>query len=204
MKKKITNIYKSTMLYRFFRIIVILCVFTIDFSLLFAGITDEMNKTLPTGNWKFEKVAVEKKSDNYAQMTAATNVVFNKVDEVQSHIPFPQEWRISEKSIDIHYPTGMVETIENSLSENQLIVCPYDGTKQVYQCSILGENLTLTITHQYNNILYSKSPEQNKSDNQDNDDSQGNDDSNGKGRQQDEYVKKEEIISEKWVITLKK
>ena len=197
MKKKINVTNKGVMMCRVFRIIILLCVFTLNFSLLFAGITDEKDKTLPVGVWKVEKVAVEKITDNRTQVSAAADMVF-KVDEVISHIPCPQEWRISEKSIEIHYTAGMVDTIENILSGNQLTVCLYDGTRQIYQCNILGENLTLTITHQYNNILYSKSPRQNKNDNQGNDDDQGN------GTQQNEYVREEEQITEKWVITLKK
>ena len=114
------------------------------------------NETLPQGIWKIEQIKVERFSDRNMQAAAADlqAASFNSVAAVRSHIPCPQEWNISEKSITLRYPNGTEEIIENTMTGNQLTVYPFDGTMQVYQCSVMDEKLMLTVTHQYNKVTY--------------------------------------------------
>jgi len=160
MKEKSNGIRQGTFRQRVYCVLAVLLFYVLFIPVLNAGITVEAGDTLPQGLWKTERVTVEKSAYGYDGQTAAgatatyatTTAEYNSIDDIKSHIPCPQEWRISEKDIVLHYSDGIEATIENKLEDDRLTLCAYDGTMQVYQCRVMDGNLMMTVTFEYNVI----------------------------------------------------
>ena len=120
----------------------------ISVCLLLASIAVQAAGALPQGRWEVAQVTIEKNSDGNIQTT-----VYNTAVDVKSRIFCPQEWEISAQGIVLHYPDGIKDIVENTLEDNQLTVYAFDGSMQLYQCSMSSENLILTATHDYVNML---------------------------------------------------
>ena len=116
--------------------------------LLLASIAVQAAGALPQGRWEVAQVTIEKNTDGNIQTT-----VYNSVSDVKSRISCPQEWEISAQNIVLRYPDGMENIVKNILEDNQLTVYTFDGSIQLYQCSINGGNFILTATYDYMNML---------------------------------------------------
>ena len=119
--------------------------------LLLASVIAQANDGLPQGRWIAEQVTIEKDTDGNIQTT-----VYNSIEEIQTHIPYPQEMEINEKSIVLHYPEGWEESAGYSLKGDQLTIDIPAGA-QTYKYDFKDNKLTLIATYQYvNNDLMAK------------------------------------------------
>ena len=159
-----------------FRQVVILCVCLFGFPAFFADISAQADGKLPQGMWgvvevtvdKKTEVAVEQKTDgtvarNTNGTTVAGNVfntaiksernVYKAADKVQSYFLSPKSWEvIDSETIVLRYQNGREETAKYTLEGNQLkIETPV--AVQSYQCSMEGETMIISCTHNYSNNL---------------------------------------------------
>ena len=117
------------------RVIIITC--------LLAGVAVQAQNKLPQGKWAVEQVTIEKNTDGNLQTT-----VYNTAAEVKSYIPCPQEWEIGTENILLRYSDGSEESTALAFEGNKLKIAAA-GALQLYNYSITGNTLTLTITHNY-------------------------------------------------------
>ena len=117
-----------------------LCLLLINTTVIFAQAKD----AIPHGLWNVSQVVVEKKTNGKMKKN-----IYNVASEVQGFLPCPQAFEIKDsKTILLRYPGDMVETIEYTLEDGQLIVNSF-GAILKYRYIINDDTLTLTITHKY-------------------------------------------------------
>ena len=111
--------------------------------LLCVGMAVQAAGSLPQGKWTVTQVTVEKKTNGNLQTS-----VHNTAAQVTSILPCPQEWEIGTNSILLRYADGREETTQYTVDGNTFTIAA-TGAVQLYEYSLSGSTLTLTITQQY-------------------------------------------------------
>ena len=105
--------------------------------LLLASIVAQATGDFPQGLWKVKQVTVEKDTDGNIQ-----TIVYDKVSDVKSFIPFPEAWEIDAQTIVLHYPAGEKEIVEYILENGRLTITAA-GAIQTYGYGMNDEILIL-------------------------------------------------------------
>ncbi len=120
--------------------------------LLLAIITVQAGNTLPLGQWEVVQITLEKNTDGRVETTT-----YNKTDEVNSYIRFPQAVETGESQrIVLHYPGKVESTVAGYTLEDDLLTIRSVGVVLQYQCHISNEILTLILVRHYSNNISEK------------------------------------------------
>ena len=113
-----------------------------------AGVGVQAQETLPQGRWTVKQVTVEKSTDENVQ-----TVVYNTAAEMQVY-PLPVEWEIKDaQTIVWHFYNGTKQVLNYSLEgENKLWL--FTTTRQAYQYSVSGNTMTVITINDYKQSLH--------------------------------------------------
>jgi hypothetical protein len=96
------------------------------------------------GRWEVSQITVEKNTDGKKE-----TAVYKSASEMKSFIPFPQEWEIKDtETAVLRFPDGREETSLYTLAGKQFTM-GITGALLLFSYSVTGENLTLTVTINY-------------------------------------------------------